>query len=128
MTDMARYEDEWPCPVRSLSGSEETVMADLTAIEILSHLTALRAQVAGLYSVLQAPRTAPEPAPSQGVGDGERVTVTLNVSVLRRVEDWQARQSDLPNRAIALERMIEAFLDLEAWARRPGAGAEGAGA
>ncbi|MFW7269518.1 hypothetical protein ACMAUO_16325 [Gluconacetobacter sp. Hr-1-5] len=106
-------------------------MADLTAIEILSHLTALRAQVAGLYSVLQAPRTVQAPSPSRASGDGERVTVTLNDSILRRVEDWQARQSDLPSRTIALERMIEAFLDLEAWARRPsasGAGTEGAGA
>lgn len=106
-------------------------MPDLTAIEILSHLTALRAQVAGLHSVLQAPRTVQAPSPSRVTGDGERVTVTLNDSVLRRVEDWQARQSDLPNRALALERMIEAFLDLEAWARRPGvggAGTEGVGA
>ncbi|GBQ19007.1 hypothetical protein ACLRDC_05015 [Gluconacetobacter sacchari] len=87
-------------------------MPDLTAIEILSHLTALRAQVSGLCSALQAPRT---------VGDGERVTVTLDRAVLRRVDAWQARQSDLPNRALALERMVEAFLDLDAWARRPGA-------
>ncbi|MBB2203540.1 hypothetical protein [Gluconacetobacter takamatsuzukensis] len=106
-------------------------MRDLTDIEILSHLTALRAQVSGLCSALQMPRTTQEPPPARKAADGEIVAVTLNDSVLRRVADWQARQADLPNRAIALERMIEAFLDLDAWSRRPGlngAGSEGAGA
>ncbi|GAA4481436.1 hypothetical protein [Gluconacetobacter asukensis] len=106
-------------------------MRDLTAIEILSHLTALRAQVSGLHVALQTLRTVHAPSSSRVVADSEIVTVTLNGSVLRRVEDWQARQSDLPNRAIALERMIEAFLDLDAWAKRSGlngSGTEGVGA
>lgn len=94
-------------------------MPDLTAIEILAHLTALRAQVSGLSSALQTARTAHAPPPSRTDDGGERVTVTLDPSILRLVEAWQARQADEPNRALALERMIEAFLDLDAWARRP---------
>ncbi|GBQ79419.1 hypothetical protein AA13595_0020 [Gluconacetobacter johannae DSM 13595] len=86
-------------------------MPDLTSIEILSHLTALRAQVSGLHSALIAqPAQTPSPAT-------ETLSVRLGEPVLDLVDSWRTRQLDVPTRSVAVERMVEAFLDLDAWTR-----------
>ncbi|GBQ28746.1 hypothetical protein HLH34_02675 [Gluconacetobacter azotocaptans] len=85
-------------------------MADLTSIEILSHLTALRAQVSGLHSALIARPDHTPPAT-------ETLSVSLGEPVLDLVDSWRTRQLDVPTRSVAVERMVEAFLDLDAWTR-----------
>ncbi|MBB2200559.1 hypothetical protein [Gluconacetobacter tumulisoli] len=85
-------------------------MPDLTSIEILSHLTALRAQVSGLHSALTA---RPDHAPAET----ETASFSLGEPVLELVDSWRTRQPDVPTRAVAVERMVEAFLDLDAWVR-----------